>query len=64
VQSGSEPFGLWGVTIAFKASSSKGKSKVDDDDDPFDNETMVLLLQKMGRFMKKRGYGARKRRTS
>jgi hypothetical protein len=49
--------------IAFKASSSKGKSKVEsDDDDPFDDEIMALLVQKMGRFMKKRGYGARKRR--
>jgi hypothetical protein len=50
-------------TTAFKALSSKGKSKIDsDDDDPFDDETMSLLVQKMGQFMKKRGYGARKRR--
>jgi hypothetical protein len=50
-------------TTTFKASSSKGKSKIDsDDDDPFDDETMALLVQKMGQFMKKRGYGARKRR--
>jgi hypothetical protein len=50
-------------STAFKASSSKGKSKIDsDNDDPFDGETMALLVQKMGRFMKKRGYGARKRR--
>jgi hypothetical protein len=49
-------------TTAFKASSFKGKSKVVDDDDPFDDETMALLVQKMCRFMKKRGYGARKRR--
>jgi hypothetical protein len=49
-------------TTTFKASSSKGKSKVVDDDDPFDDETMTLLVQKMGQFMKKRGYGARKRR--
>jgi hypothetical protein len=41
--------------IAFKASSSKGKSKVEsDDDDPFDDETMALLVHKMGRFMKKK----------
>jgi hypothetical protein len=32
------------------------------DDDPFDDETMALLVHKMGRFMKKKGYGARKRR--
>jgi hypothetical protein len=49
-------------TTAFKASSSKGKNKVIDDDDPFDEETMALLVQNMGRFMKKRGYGAMKRR--
>jgi hypothetical protein len=49
-------------TTAFKAFSSKGKNKVVDDDDPFDDETMALLVQKMGRFMKKRDYGARKRR--
>jgi hypothetical protein len=51
--------------IAFKASSSKGKSKVkSDDDDPFDDETMALLVHKMGRFMKKKGYGTRKRRDT
>jgi hypothetical protein len=51
--------------IAFKASSSKGKSKVEsDDDDPFDDETIALLVHKMGRFMKKKGYGARKRRDT
>jgi hypothetical protein len=49
-------------TTVFKAFSSKGKSKIDNDDDPFDDETMALLVQKMGRFMKKRGYGAIKRR--
>jgi hypothetical protein len=49
--------------IAFKASSSKGKCKVEsDDDDPFDDETMALLVHNMGRFMKKKEYGARKRR--
>jgi hypothetical protein len=45
-------------TTAFKALSSKGKSKIDSDDD----ETMALLVQKIGWFMKKRGYGVRKRR--
>jgi hypothetical protein len=50
-------------TTALKASSSKGNSKIDsDNDDLFDDETMALLVQKMGQFMKKRGYGARKRR--
>jgi hypothetical protein len=51
-------------TTTFKASSSKGKSKVVDDDDPFDEETMALLVQKMGCFMKKRGYSARKRKDN
>jgi hypothetical protein len=51
--------------IAFKALSSKGKSKVEsDDDDPFDDETMVLLVHKMERLKKKKGYGARKRRDT
>jgi hypothetical protein len=49
----------------FKASSSKGKSKVkSDNDDLFDDETMALLVHKMGRFMKKKEYGARKRRDT
>jgi hypothetical protein len=52
---------------AFKASSSsyKGKFKKEassDDDDDIDDEAMALLVRKMGKFMKKRGYGARKRR--
>jgi hypothetical protein len=51
--------------IVFKASSYKGKSKVEsDNDDPFDDETMALLVHKMGRFMKKKGYWARKRRDT
>jgi hypothetical protein len=51
--------------IAFKASSSMGKSKVEsDDDDPFDDETMALLVHKMGRIMKKKEYGTRKRRDT
>jgi hypothetical protein len=41
--------------IVFKASSSKDKSKVESDvDDPFYDETMALLMHKMGRFMKKK----------
>jgi hypothetical protein len=35
-----------------------------DNDDLFDDETMALLVHKMGRFMKKKGYGARKRRDT
>ena len=57
-------------SIAFKASSSssknKGKSKKEssDDDDlsDIDDEAMALFVHKMGKFMKKKGYGARKRR--
>jgi hypothetical protein len=54
-------------SMAFKASSSsyKGKSKKEassEDDDDIDDEAMALLVRKMGKFMKKRGYGARKRR--
>jgi hypothetical protein len=53
--------------VAFKVSSSsyKGKSKKEassEDDDDFDDEAMALLVHKMGKFIKKRGYGARKRR--
>ena len=55
-------------SIAFKASSSssknKGKSKKEssDDDDlsDIDDEAMALFVRKMGKFMKKKGYGARK----
>jgi hypothetical protein len=48
-------------SVAFKASSSyKGKSKKEvssEDDDDIDDEAMALLVRKMGKFMKKRGYG-------
>jgi hypothetical protein len=56
-------------SVAFKASSSsknKGKSKKESNDDEdasdIDDEAMALLMRKMGKFMKKKGYGARKRR--
>jgi alpha-acetolactate decarboxylase len=57
-------------SIAFRASSSsknKGKSKKeassdDEDASDIDDEAMAFLVRKMGKFMKKRGYGARKRR--
>jgi hypothetical protein len=56
--------------VAFKAStSSKSKSKAnkeasseDKDVSDIDDEAMALLVCKMGKFMKKRGYGTRKRR--
>jgi hypothetical protein len=55
---------------AFKASSSsknKGKSKKeassdDEDASDIDDEAMAFLVRKIGKFMRKRGYGARKRR--
>ena len=56
-------------SVAFKASSSsknKGKSKKESSDDEdlsdIDDESMALFVRKMGKFMKKKGYGAIKRR--
>ena len=57
-------------SIAFKARSSssknKGKSKKESSDDEdlsdIDDKAMALFVRKMGKFMKKKGYGARKRR--
>jgi hypothetical protein len=57
-------------SVAFKASSSsknKDKSKKEessDDEDVSDiyDEAMALFVRKMGKFIKKKGYGARKRR--
>jgi hypothetical protein len=54
-------------SVAFKASSSsknKGKSKKESSDgedaSDIDDEAMALLVRKMGKFIKKKGYGARK----
>jgi hypothetical protein len=56
-------------SVAFKAftlsSKNKGKSKkeaLSEDEDDFNDEAMALLVRKIGKFMKKRGYGVRKRR--
>ena len=56
-------------SVAFKASSlskNKGKSRKESYDDEdlsdIDDEAMALFVRKMGKFMKKKGYGARKRR--
>jgi hypothetical protein len=57
-------------SVAFKASMSsksngkakKEASREDEDASDIDDETMALLVRKMGKFIKKRGYGARKRR--
>jgi hypothetical protein len=53
------------VTFRDSSSSYKGKSKNEassEYDDDFDDEAMALLVRKMGKFMKKRGYSVRKRR--
>jgi hypothetical protein len=57
-------------SVTFKASTSfksKSKAKIeasseDEVASDIDDEDMALLVRKMGKFMKKRGYGARKRR--
>jgi len=57
-------------SVAFKAttsSKSKGKSKKEESSDDeeasdIDDEAMALFMSKFGKFMKKKGYGARKRR--
>jgi hypothetical protein len=57
-------------SVAFKASTSsksKGKAKKEASSEDkvasdIDDEAMALLVRKMGKFTKKRGYGARKRR--
>jgi hypothetical protein len=57
-------------SVTFKASSSsknKGKSKKQessDDENPsdIDDEVVALFVRKMGKFMKKKGYGVRKKR--
>jgi hypothetical protein len=55
--------------VAFKAKSSKSKGKAkkessseEEDSSDSDDEAMALLVRKFGKFMKKKGYGARKRR--
>ena len=56
-------------SVAFKASSSSknnGKSKKESSDNEdasgIDDEAIALFVRKMGKFMKKKGYGARKSR--
>ena len=58
-------------TLAFKAKSSKSKGQTkreqtsdDEDDGDINDETMALFIRKFGKFMKKKGYGARKRRDN
>ena len=57
-------------SMAFKASaSSKSKSKKEESSDDeeasdFDMESMALFVKNFGKFMKKKGYKARKRRDN
>ena len=58
-------------SVAFRATSSKGKAKQEssseDEDscfDEFDDERMALFVKKLGKFMVKKGYRARRMKTS
>ena len=56
--------------VAFKATSSKGKAKQEtssEDDNSFDemdDEKMTLFVKKFGKFMMKKGYRARRKKSS
>jgi hypothetical protein len=57
--------------VAFKATSSKGKAKQEssseDEDLNFDemvNEKMALFVKRFGKFMVKKGYHARRKKSS
>ena len=43
---------------------SKNESSDDEDANDIDDEDMALFVHKFGKFMKKKGYGARKRRDN
>jgi tRNA C32,U32 (ribose-2'-O)-methylase TrmJ len=45
-----------------RAKQRKKASSKDEDESDIDDEVMDLLVHKMSKFMKKRGYGARNRR--
>jgi len=56
-------------SVAFKASSSKSKGKAKKEESSEDeevsdiaDEALALFVRKFGKFMKKKGYGARKKR--
>ena len=58
-------------SVAFKATSSKGKAKQDssseDEDlsfDDMDDEKMALFVKRFGKFMLKKGYHARRKKSS
>ena len=57
--------------MAFKATSSKGKAKQEssseDEDlsfDEMDDEKMALFVKRFGKFMMKKGYRARRKKSS
>jgi len=57
--------------VAFKASTSKGKAKVESSSegetsscDSDDDEEMALRVKRFGKFMKKKGYQARRKNSS
>ena len=54
-------------SVAFKATSSKGKAKQEstseDGDSSFD-EKMALFVKRFGKFMVKKGYRARRKKSS
>ena len=58
-------------SVAFKATSSKGKAKQEslseDEDlsfDEMDDEKMTLFVKRFGKFMMKKGYRARRKKSS
>ena len=54
-------------SVAFKATSYKGKAKQDtssEDDGSWDDEKMTLFVKKFGKFMMKKGYRARRKKSS
>ena len=53
--------------MAFKATSSKGKAKQDtssEDDGSWDDEKMALFVKRFNKFMMKKGYRARRKKSS
>jgi hypothetical protein len=59
-------------SVAFKATTSKGKSKIksssDEDSSSYDSDDidkkMALFVKQFGKFIKKKGYRARRRKNS
>ena len=57
-------------SVAFKATSSKGKAKQESSEDEdlsfdvMDDEKMTLFVKRFGKFMVKKGYRARRKKSS